>query len=262
MRTTFLFSVLLATLGCGPTVKPGQEPASKPEAAPEKKVEGNGAMAKDSAWTWGYFFAATDKAAVEGLSGGRKQSLTQYRVDKVVPVVGEPGVEVKVGSTLVRVETAARLTPPNDAKGPSLLFQGVPQHLEYTSKTQRDDLSKRSRAELPASKDTIVVVIPIRKSAAWWALPQDERNAYFQKGEAKKGHTAIGADYVDRIYRKLYHTRYAVESTDHDFITYFEFDRSHTDDFKRLLTALRDPEQNPEWKYVDREYEIWMTKTE
>jgi len=44
--------------------------------------------------------------------------------------------------------------------------------------------------------------------------------------------------------------------------TYFEFDRKHTDGFKRLLAGLRDPERNPEWKYVDREYEIWMTKLE
>jgi chlorite dismutase len=128
------------------------------------------------------------------------------------------------------------------------------------SRAQRDKLS--SRPEFPASKDTIAVVIPIRKSAAWWALAHDERSVHFQQTEGKKGHTAVGAPYVDRIHRKLYHTRYAVETRDHDFITYFEFDRAHTDDFKRLLTALRDTEQNPEWKYVDHEYEIWMTKTE
>jgi chlorite dismutase len=138
----------------------------------------------------------------------------------------------------------------------------VPQHLEYTSKAERADLTKRSRTELPPGKDTVVVVIPIRKSAAWWALAQDERNAHFRKQGDQIGHTAIGAKYVERIYRKLYHTRYAVETTDHDFITYFEFDRSHTDDFKSLLANLRDRKKNPEWKYVDREYEIWMTKRE
>src|SRR5207244_12562372 len=96
---------------------------------------------------------------------------------------------------------------------------------------QRDELAKRSRTELPPSKDTVAVVIPIRKSAAWWALAQDERAAYFQKREDQKGHTAIGAEYVERFYRKLYHTRYAVETTDHDFITYFEFQREHEGDF-------------------------------
>ena len=217
-------------------------------------------MATDSAWTWGYFFAAPDKASVEKLSGGRKQSLTLYRVDKIEATRGEAGVSIKPGSMLVRVETAARLTMPAEAKGPTLLLQGVPQHLEYMSKAQRDKLS--SRPGFPPSKDTVAVVIPIRKSAAWWALAHDERSSHFQQTEGKKGHTAIGAGYVDRIHRKLYHTRYAVETRDHDFITYFEFDRAQTDDFKRLLSALRDTEQNPEWKYVDHEYEIWMTKVE
>jgi hypothetical protein len=215
---------------------------------------------KDSAWTWGYFLAAPDKASVEKLFGDRKQSLTLYRVDKIEAVRGEAGLGIKVGSTLVRVETAAKLASSGEAKVPTLLLQGVPQHLEYMTNTQRDKLS--SRPEFPPSKNTIAVVIPIRKSAAWWALAHDERSVHFQQTEGKKGHTAIGAPYVDRIHRKLYHTRYAVETRDHDFITYFEFDRKHTNDFKRLLTSLRDTEQNPEWKFVDREYEIWMTKVE
>ena len=254
MRTLSLLIIALAMFGCDSST----EPAEKQDAQkPAKQPEGSAPMAKDSAWTWGYFFAAPDQAAVEGLSGGRKQSLTLYRGDKIVPIRGEAGVSIKPGSTLVRVETAAKL-PATGEKAPKLLLQGVPQHLEYMSKAQRDKLS--SRAEFPPSKDTIAVVIPIRKSAAWWALAHDERSTHFQKTEGKKGHTAIGAEYVDRIHRKLYHTRYAVETRDHDFITYFEFDRAHTDDFKRLLAALRDTEQNPEWKYVDREYEIWMTK--
>lgn len=213
--------------------------------------------AKASAWTWGYFFAPADKAAVQGLFGDRKASLTQYRVDKIVPVKGEPGVSIKPGVTFVRAESATRL---QSGKTQALLFRGVPQHLEYMSKAQREEL--KSRPEFPAGKDTVAVVIPIRKSAAWWALAHDERMAYFQKTADHKGHTAIGTPYVDRIHRKLYHTRYVVETTDHDFITYFEFQREHEAEFKRLLAALRDVKQNPEWNFVDREYEIWMTKME
>jgi Chlorite dismutase len=185
-------------------------------------------------------------------------------VDKIVAVRGKPGVSLKEGSKLVRVETASKLPPLGEARMPTilLLFQGVPQHLEYTTKAQREDLTRRSRAELPPSKDTMAVIIPIRKTAAWWALPTDERLAYFQKKGDKVGHTAIGADSVERIYRKLYHTRYAVETTDHDFVTYFEFERKHEGDFKALCAKLRDPKQNPEWNFVDREYEIWMTKVE
>jgi hypothetical protein len=219
-------------------------------------------MVKESAWTWAYFFAAPDQASVKKLFGERKQSLSLYKVEKVVAIRGRLGVDVKPGSTIVRVETAAKLAAAAEVKMPTLLLHGVPQHLQYTSKEQRDDLAKSSRVELPPSKDTVAVIIPIRKSAAWWALPHDERQAHFQKKGDKIGHTAIGAKYAKRIYRKLYHTRYAVETTDHDFITYFEFERSHTEDFTRLLQQLRDPEQNPEWGFVDREYEIWTAKIE
>ena len=72
---------------------------------------------------------------------------------------------------------------------------------------------------------------------------------------------AVTERLAGRVYRKLYHTRYAVETTDHDFLTYFEFDREHTPAFTELLAKLRDPATNPEWKFVDREYEVWLTKT-
>src|SRR6266404_7407184 len=52
-------------------------------------------VAKESAWTWGYFFAAPDKASVQGLAGERKQSLSLYKVHSIVPVRGKPGVSIK-----------------------------------------------------------------------------------------------------------------------------------------------------------------------
>jgi hypothetical protein len=258
-RRSFL-QASLATVCCNDPLKSAEEASSQDGQKPAKRAESGEPMVKDSAWTWAYFLEASDKASVEKLFGSRKQSLTLYLVDKIEAIRGDAGLSIKPGATLVRVETAARLAAPGDAKAPTLLLQGVPQHLEYMSKAQRDKLS--SRPEFPASKDTVAVVIPIRKSAAWWALAHDERGVHFQQTEGKKGHTAIGVPYVDRIHRKLYHTRYAVETRDHDFITYFEFDRKHTDDFKQLLAGLRDTEKNPEWKFVDHEYEIWMTKME
>jgi hypothetical protein len=236
--------------------------ASESTHAGGEKSKGTKAVVEESAWTWGYFFAPADKAAVRALFGERKQYLTSYRVDKIAPVRGKAGVSLEPGAILIRVETPTRLAASADAKKAGLLFFGLPQHLQYTTSQEKTDLGKRSRAELLAGKATVAVIIPIRKSAAWWALPHDERNAYFHKKGDKIGHTAIGAKYVERIYRKLYHTRYAVETTEHDFITYFEFERAHTDDFKSLLAKLRDPQQNPEWSYVDREYEIWTTKVE
>lgn len=213
-------------------------------------------MASDSAWTWGSFFDAADSDKVTRELGGRPHSLTEYRVDRVKAVAGTPGVAIQPGAKLVRVEAAVRF----EVGRVKPLFTGVPQHLEYTSREQKDALAT-SRQPLPASDQTVAVLIPIRKSAAWWALPQDERAAHFHERDGKPGHTAIGAAYTDRIYRKLYHTRYAIESADHDFLTYFEFETAHAAAFEQLLTKLRDTGTNPEWGFVDREYEIWMTKT-
>jgi hypothetical protein len=239
----------------------GQSPQPSGAKHPDDTTAGQPTtpMGQESAWTWGYFFAGKDAKAIQALAGGRKSALTHYQIEKVNAVQGKPGVALDKGAWLVRMETATRL-PLEQAKAQGLLFFGLPQHLQYTTGEQRAELAKQSRPELPPGKDTVAVVIPIRKKAAWWAMPVDERMAYFQKKGDKLGHTAIGAKYADRIYRKLYHTRYAVETTDHDFITYFEFERKHTEDFNSLLGQLRDPRQNPEWEFVDREYEIWMTK--
>jgi hypothetical protein len=213
-------------------------------------------MVTDSVRPWGYFFPAADLPRVSAALAGKPHTITEYTVDRVKAVTGTPGVVVQPGAKLVRVEAAVRL----DADGRTPLFTGVPQHLKYTSREQKDALAT-SRPPVPPSADTVAVLIPIRKPAEWWALPQDERQSHFRERGGKPGHTAIGAGFTDRIYRKLYHTRYAVETTDHDFLTYFEFERPHSADFETLLAKLRDTAANPEWKSVDREYEIWMTKT-
>jgi hypothetical protein len=103
-------------------------------------------------------------------------------------------------------------------------------------------------------------MIPIRKSAAWWALGQDERQAHFTPGR-RPGHTALGRGFAGRIYRRLYHARYLPGSS-WDFLTYFEFPEAESGTFRELLALLRDPEQNPEWSYVEREHELWLRKLE
>lgn len=262
MRQVAIF-FLLAVMGCGRSGKTAKDQdldLTREEQPPQTKEKKESAVTRSSPWVWGYFLTAPEKSAVDKLPGEFRATFTRYRVDRVVGVTGEPAVQLSPGTTLFRLETAARIGLP-EGTAAKLLFQGVPQHLEYTTKSQRTELLQ-SRAEVPASADTVAVIIPIRKSAAWWSLAVDERMAHFQKSREKPGHTAIGAEYIDRIYRKLYHTRYSIETTDHDFITYFEFLKANEEDFKSLLKKLRDKDNNPEWGFVDREYEIWMTKLE
>ena len=43
----------------------------------------------------------------------------------------------------------------------------------------------------------------------------------------------------------------------YDFVGYFEFDQEHAPVFKKVMAALRDVDQNPEWKYVREGPEWW-----
>ena len=159
-----------------------EETVAQASTKANKKSE-DAPMAKESAWTWGYFFAAEDKASVKGLSGERKQSLTLYRVDRIASVLAASQARNAPGSKIVRVETASKLPSTDDVKAFSLLFHGLPQHLQYTSQAQRDKLL--SRAEFPASKDTIAVVIPIRKSAEWWLCRMTSSIFIFRRWKAR-----------------------------------------------------------------------------
>jgi hypothetical protein len=129
----------------------------------------------------------------------------------------------------------------------AVVFHGVTQNLHYTSTTQKTELDQRSRPELEPATDSLAVLIPIRKSLVWWQLAQDQRQAHFQTRGAQPGHTAIGLEYVDRVYRKLYHSRYTFPSVPYDFLTYFEFSRVHKDDFNVLVHKLRETARNREW---------------
>jgi len=211
----------------------------------------------NSEHTWAYFFRADDAPAAVARLGARPHTVSEYRVEEARAAKGDPALPVAAGARLVRVEVAARLHPA--AGAPEPLFQGVPRHLEYTTGAQKAELAA-SRGPLAPSENTLAVLIPIRKSAAWWALPLDARVEHFRPRAGLQGHTAIGAPFTDRIYRKLYHSRYATES-EYDFVTYFEFDRAHGGAFRELLAALRDPARNPEWGFVEREFELWAVRT-
>ena len=220
---------------------------------------------KSSPHTWASFLASTNETTLEPLITNQGNRLSHYRVREVVPVRGEAPINLAQGWSVMRIETSVppislseeSLSPSNS---PVIQFHGVTQNLHYTNDAQRQELNRRSRSELEPSDHTTAVLIPIRKSEEWWKLAQDQRQAYFQKTNTHEGHTAIGLKYVDRVFRKLYHSRYLNAALDYDFLTYFEFEDIYEKDFKTLLAELRDTSVNPEWAYVNHEFEIWMTK--
>lgn len=215
--------------------------------------------------TWVQFIAG-EGGRLQDQSARHKSSasnLVIYQIDDVVSVTGMPPTGLVPGLGMIRIESSTPISLPDERdNSPVVTFSGMTQHLHYTDAVQKKELADRSRAELGPSPITRAVLIPIGKSSDWWRLPQDQRYNYFQTRADRPGHTAIGVRYVDRVFRKLYHSRYMNPEAPYDFLTYFEFDDAHRDDFKSLVGELRDRDRNPEWTYVSFEYEIWMTKTE
>ena len=104
------------------------------------------------------------------------------------------------------------------------------------------------QAPLGRPEATSAALIPIRKSAAWWELTQEQRRQIF---EDKSHHIESSLKYLPAVARQLYHCRDLGEPF--DFLTWFEYEPSHAEAFEELVATLRATE---EWKYVDREVDI------
>jgi hypothetical protein len=127
------------------------------------------------------------------------------------------------------------------------VLRGAISNARYTTRKEGSKLNAKQPA-LGRREATRAALIPVRKSAAWWAMAQDERRAVY---EERSRHTTIGLEYLPRIARRLHHSRDVGEPF--DFLTWFEFAPEHEVVFDELLARLRDSE---EWTYVDRDIDI------
>jgi Chlorite dismutase len=130
-------------------------------------------------------------------------------------------------------------------------LRAVSGHLRYVQRAEKATLDPVS-PPLGRAEATRAALIPIRKSDAWWALPQDERRAIF---ETRSRHIAGSLAYLPRIARRLYHARELGEPF--DFLTWFEFAPEHEPAFDELLAFLRSQE---EWQFVEREVELRLSR--
>jgi chlorite dismutase len=124
---------------------------------------------------------------------------------------------------------------------------GVASYVRYVEKVEKEQLAEK-QAPLGRKEATFAAMIPIRKSAAWWALNQDERREIL---EAKSHHISGSLKYLPQIARQLYHCRDLGEPF--DFITWFEYAPEHATQFEELVAMLRGTE---EWAFVEREVDV------
>lgn len=149
-----------------------------------------------------------------------------------------------IGEDIERVSHIAQHPPAAWA----WMLNGITSNLRYTTRQERHSLTAPFADVAPQPTDR-AVLIPIRKTAAWWALAQDERLEIYRRGR----HTPIGLDHLPRVRRTLFHCREL--GGPFDFLTWFEFDQGYDHGFQQLLDDLRACE---EWAYVDREVEFWL----
>jgi hypothetical protein len=133
-------------------------------------------------------------------------------------------------------------------------LRGVTSHERYVTRAEKTKLAA-AQPDLGRAEATAAAFIPIRKSAAWWALTQDERRAIFEETSA---HIRIGFDYLPAVARRLHHCRDLAENAPFDFLTWFEFTPGDGVAFDELLHRLR---ETHEWRYVEREVELRLRKT-
>jgi hypothetical protein len=163
-----------------------------------------------------------------------------WRVLRVEGIGGEPlprAARVDVVNALIAVP------PP----GANWLLRGVTSNERYVTRAERERLIA-IQPGLGRPQASRAALIPIRKSASWWQLSQDERREII---EARSEHISTGMRYLPAVARRLHHSRDLGEPF--DFITWFEYAPEHSEEFEDLVARLRATE---EWKYVEREVDV------
>lgn len=166
----------------------------------------------------------------------------QWRVTSMSAFRGEP------------LEDVTHLQVVNGDLSPSAstwVLEGLTSNVRYATRAEAEVLAA-IQPPLGRSEATCAALIPIKKSATWWALAQDERRAIF---EEDSHHNAIGLEYLPAIARRLHHCRDI--GGEFDFLTWFEFAPKHSVQFDELVARLR---KRPEWEYVEREVDLRLER--
>ncbi|MDX2038580.1 MAG: chlorite dismutase family protein [Isosphaeraceae bacterium] len=170
----------------------------------------------------------------------------EYRIVSMQTLVGDP---LPSADRISIVPGTNRL----ETEGSTWTLRGVTSNERYVDRSEKRRLAE-VQAPLGRATSDVSVLIPLRKTPAWWALTQEERREIF---ESRSHHIQIGLRALPAVARRLYHCRDLATVEPFDFITQFDFASADTAKFDELLAALRAGE---EWRYIDRECEIRMVR--
>jgi hypothetical protein len=137
--------------------------------------------------------------------------------------------------------------------GSKWALRGVTSNVRYVTRAEIELLNSQ-QADLGRPQATCAALIPIRKTAEWWSMPQDERRRIFEEGSH---HVKTGLQYLPAIARRLHHCRDLGVTEPFDFLTWFDYAPEHAEAFEELVGLLRATE---EWNFVEREVDIRLAR--
>jgi hypothetical protein len=143
------------------------------------------------------------------------------------------------------------------AAAEAVVLEGVVRPPSYTGAAMHDFAYARQVLQQPGHAMPNGFLIPMKKTAAWWAKGWMERHTYFlpRYDEAgrmvSEGHALAAAAGIPCLMRRTYRSL-AEPAPDgaYDFINYFECADRDVPTFHRVCAALRDVARNPEWRFV------------
>jgi hypothetical protein len=156
---------------------------------------------------------------------------------------------------------AARLLGP---LGRVRVIGGVVRPKVYTGAAMNNFAYAHAVAQQPGAVMPNAFLVPMSKTAAWWAKDWMERHTYFiaRYDDAGRmtsaGHALAAAAGIPCLLRRTYkHETEPAPEGSYDFVTYFECADADVPTFHAVCASLRDVAQNPEWKFV-REGPTWQ----
>ncbi|MGJ7494456.1 chlorite dismutase family protein [Variovorax sp. RT4R15] len=212
------------------------------------------------AWTQAEFFSSD---APGEWSSGSQFCFIQALADAMLPPAsprlfhfsaGDVG-DWKIANILqikgesLSIAPRLRMGSPSDTAATAWVLSGATSNERYVTREEKTSLVQKQEG-LGRIGSTLAVLIPIKKTDAWWAMTQDERRGVL---EAQSRHIEIGLRYLPAVARRLHHCRDLATVQPFDFLTWFEFAPSDASAFSELLGKLR---ATPEWQFVEREVEV------
>jgi hypothetical protein len=143
------------------------------------------------------------------------------------------------------------------------VLKGIVRPPMYTGNAMHNFAYAHQVIQHPGSAMPSAFLVPMRKTAEWWAKPWMERHTFFlprydDSGKmVHEGHALAASAGIACLMRRTY--RNEVEPAParaYDFLNYFEAADADVPRFHAVCAALRDPAKNPEWRFV-REGPTW-----